>query len=126
MFQLTLIDDFFVQTIDEILNTRKGAIGLALCHQRFHGCAADVFDGSKRIAQRLTAIGQHLDPKGRTASVHIRWQNLDLQSIQVLLKDGQFVGVVNVQCHGPGQEFDREVRLKIGCLVSNKRIGSRV
>ena len=48
---------------------------------------------------------------------------LDAEPLRFLAEDIEPVGVADIERHGGGEEFDRIIRLQIGGLIGDLRIG---
>ncbi|MET3868693.1 hypothetical protein ABIC20_006002 [Methylobacterium radiotolerans] len=118
--QGALVDHPGVQPAGEAGEVLERPVAAGL-HQRPHRLAPDALDGGQRVEDLAVAHLEHLArgvDRGRL--------DRDLQALGVLAEFGQLVGVVDVEGHGGGQELDREVRLQVGSLVGQQRVGRRV
>ena len=64
--------------------------------------------------------------KSRKLRLHRRRHDIDAEPQRILAEVGQLVGVAHIERHRRGEEFDRIMRLQIGGLVRNDRIGGGV
>src|SRR3954469_17639924 len=85
------------------------------------GLAPDALDGSKRVADRPV---MHVEIGAR--AVDRRRLDPDAEALRLAAEFAELVGVVERKRHRGGEELDRVVRLEVGRLVGNERVGGRV
>ena len=82
---------------------------------------ADALQGGERVDDRV-AVDLERDPR----AVDRRRLDLDAEPLGLGAEFGELVGVAHVERHRRGQELDRIIRLHIGGLVGDQRIGGGV
>ena len=115
-----------VEPLGEVEQILERALFPTLLGKTAHRLAADALDGGQRIADRLLAVLGLLDREIRRRLVHVRRQKLDAKLVEVTPVAVQLLDVAHVEGHRRGEELDRVVRLEIGGLVADQRIGGGV
>ena len=67
-----------------------------------------------------------LDLELDAGAVHRRRIEPDAEALRLGAEFGELVGIADVERHRGGEELDRVVRLHIGGLVGEQRVGRRV
>ena len=119
-FQHPLVDRARIDAAREI-----GEIGERLVaarrNDRVDRLGADAVQRRQRIVDRLA-----LDLEGDARPVDRRRHDLDAEPLGLGAEFGELVGIAHVERHRRRQELDRIVRLHIGGLVGDQRIGGGV
>ncbi len=124
-FELPLVEGFGIDPPGEIEQVLEATIGLALAHDRLHRLRPDAFHGGKGVADRGAGFGL-LDGELDPGAVDVGRQQLDLEAVELLAEDVELVGIAEIEGHRRGKELDRIVRLEIGGLEGDQRIGRGV
>ena len=84
-------------------------------------CAPDALERGERVVDRV-----RLDVEIDTRAIDRRRLDLDAEPLRLGAEFGKLVGIGHVVGHRRGQELDRIVRLHVGGLVGDQRVGRRV
>ena len=103
------------------------AVALALGDEIRHRLRADPLDRGERVADRGAAgLRVGFDREGDLRAVDVGRQQLDAEPVEFRAEMRELVGVAEVERHRRGQELDRVVRLQIGGLIGDQRVGGGV
>ena len=92
-----------------------------------HRLGADALDRGQRVADRgLAGLGIGLDGEIHPRAVDVGRQQRDAEPVELGAELVELVGIAHVERHRRGQELDRIIRLQIGGLVGDERIGGGV
>ena len=119
-FQHALVDGARIDAVGEV-----GEIGelarFARRDDRFHRLPADAFERGERVDD---GVAVHLERHVR--AVDRGRLDLDAEPLGLGAEFGELVGIAHVERHRRGQELDRIIRLHIGGLVGDQRVGRGV
>ena len=84
-------------------------------------CAADAFERRERVVD-----GVALDLEVDAGAVDRGRLDLDAEPFRLGAEFGELVGIAHVERHRGGEELDRIVRLHVGGLIGDQRVGGGV
>ena len=112
----------------EIGEVLEGAVGRALGDQALHRLRADVLERGHRIADRaaLLPVARRLGQEIDLGGVDAGRQDGDARLLRLGREHRELVGVAGIERHRGGEELLAEVRLEVGRVIADDRIGRRV
>ncbi|VCU09306.1 hypothetical protein RHODGE_RHODGE_02480 [Rhodoplanes serenus] len=120
ILQHPLVDLARIDAMREVREVAERPLA-ASRHDGLHRLPADALDGGERVEDRV-AVDVEVDAR----AVDRRRRHRDAEPLRLRAEIGELVGVAHVEGHRGGQELDRIVRLEVGGLVRDQRVGGRV
>ena len=119
-FENAFADDLRVDSLAEVGKARELCVA-ALFDNVLDRRVSHTLDGRQRIEDAIFANLEVAE-----ARLHRRRHNIDAQAQGVLAEVAELVGIRHVERHRSCKEFDRVMRLQIGGLVGDDRVGRGV
>ena len=119
--QRPLIHLPWVDALEKVEQVFEGAACASHLFHMAHRLQPDIANGAERIEHCCV-----LDLKISARAIYVWRRNLHPGPLGVLIKNGELVGIGNIEAHGGGEELDRMVGFQPTGLVGDHGIGGGV